>query len=413
MKVRSALAHVLASALVVGPVAAQPPSSVSEGGPPAPAAVPVVLVAAHPLDTGNAVGAVWAARSVLERHPELEPVDLAARLGGGRPTDRDAIRALLDEGKAAYDGAEVDEAEKDLSIAALIASGRPGQRALAIEALSTLARLRAARKDEKGSIRAFVRLLRLEPEFRLDAATASPSASGRLDAARAIIAEARPARLRVVTEGVKAAVFVDGHLAGVTPLYLPDLPAGTHHLRIAADGRRDDMTLVDLEPGRETRLEVALLASEKAALFEQIIDALPDDVRAGDARSGLRDLKALAFAEQAVVVSVGEGQLAGALFDLKSLRRIRAVQVGLDRDGVEAGRALVRELYRGLSPREPGLVAAVPEEEPEGETRWWLWGSIAAGVAAAVVVPVVILTMDEGDTGIDREAGTGGVVIRF
>lgn len=408
---RGAIAWLTAACLAGGP-------ALADESAPAPAAaerpkVPVVVVAAHPLGRGNQITAVWSARAILERHPALQPVDLAARLGGGRPTDAEAVRKLVEEGKAAYEAADVDEAEKDLSIAALIASGRPGQQELAIEALSTLARLRAARKDEKGAVRAFVRLLRLQPRYRLDPAQASPSAQGRLDAARAIIDEAQPARLRVVTEGVKAAVFVDGRLRGVTPFYLADLPAGTHHLRIAADGRRDDLTLVDLDPGRETRLEVALLPSAKAALFEQIVEALPDDLRAGDARPGLRDLKALAFAEQAVIVAATEGQIVGALYDLKALRRVRTIEVALDPDGFDAGRLLVRDLYRGLTPREPGLVAAPPTEQPDEEIRWWLWGSIAAGVAAAVAIPVVILALDEDEDGVPRESGTGGVVIRF
>jgi len=413
-RIQRPLMNLLAAAvLAAGPAAAQGPAEAPVEAPAAAAKVPVVVLAAHPLERGNQVAAIWAARGVLERHPALQPVDLASRLGGGRPTDAEAVRALLEEGKVAYDSADVDEAEKDLSIAALIASGRPGQRELAIQALSTLARLRAARKDEKGAVRAFVRLLRLKPEYRLDPAQASPSAEGRLDAARAIIDRAKPARLRVVSEGVKAAVFVDGRLRGVTPFYMSDLPSGTHHLRIAADGRRDDLTLVDLDPGRETRLEVALLESAKAALFDQIVDALPDDVSTGDARDGLSDLKALAFAEQAVVLSAERTTLTGALFDLKAVRRIRVVQVPLDPGGMDAGRDLIRDLYRGLSPREPGLVAAAPEPEADEGVRWWLWGSVAAGVAAAVAIPAVIIALDDDEVGVPRESGTGGVVIRF
>ncbi len=414
-RIRRWASCLLAAALIASaPVAAQPTGEATAPAP-APAKVPVVVMGAHPFERGNQIAAVWAARSILDRHPALTPVDLAARLGGGRPTDIDAVRALLEEGKAAYAAADVDEAEKDLSIAALIASGRPGQRELAIDALSTLARLRAARKDEPGAVRAFVRLLRLHPEYALDPAEASPSAQARLDAAKAIIDGARPARLRVVTEGVKAAVFVDGRLQGVTPFYVSDLPSGTHHLRIAADGRRDDLTLVDLDPGRETRLEIALLEAAKATLFEQIVASLPDDVSTGDARAGLTDLKALAFAEQAIILAAGDDTLAAALFDLKAMRRVRAIEVPLDREGFDAGRSVIRDLYRGLSAREPGLVAAPPSPDSadDGEVRWWLWGSIAAGVAAAVAIPVVILALDDGDVGIDREGGTGGVVIRF
>lgn len=418
MKPGRLLVMTLAGALAAGPVAAVADPD-PEGAPAAeavaPSRVPVVVVAAHPLSKGNAVTALWAARAVIEAHPALEPVDLSERLGGGRPMGAGAIRKLLDDGKVAYESADVDEAEKDLSIAALIASGRAAQRALAIEALSTLARLRAARKDESGAVRAFVRLLRLEPGFALQPSDASPSAQARLDAARAIIDEAKPARLRVVTEGLTAAVFIDGRLRGVTPLYISDLPAGTHHLRIAADGHRDDLTLVDLDPGRETRLTVALLDSEKATLFDQIVEALPDTVASGDARAGLRDLKALAFAEQAVVLGVDGSTLSGALFDLKAMRRVRAVDVPLDRRGEDAGRDLIRELYRGLSPREPGLVAATPTPEQSGDEgpRWWLWGSIAVGVAAAVAIPVVILSLDDETPGIPRDEGTGAVIIRF
>jgi hypothetical protein len=147
---------------------------------------------------------------------------------------------------------------------------------------------------------------------------------------------------------------------------------------------------------------------------------LPDDVEQGDATAGLRDLKALTGAEQAVVVWAPKGGwLHGALFELQALRRVRAVKVPLEPDATEAGQALVRELYRGLDARRPAQVAAAPAaiesvaESEEGGTRWWLWASIAVGVAAAVAVPVVIWALDDEEGGLNRQDGTGAVIIRF
>ncbi|MEZ4431096.1 MAG: PEGA domain-containing protein [bacterium] len=383
------------------------------------ARVPVVVLGAHPWTQADAIEALWAARGVIDAHPELVSVDLAQQLGGGRARDEAAMRALIEAGVEAYDQADMGEAEKHLSIAALIGSGQAVTLPLAVEALSTLARLRAAQQDEKGAVQAFVRLLRLMPGFTLDPAQAAPSAARRLAKAQAIIDEAAASRLRVAAEPVAAAVFVDGRLRGVTPLYLASVPAGTHHLRIAADGYRDDLGLVELRAGRETPVQATLPAAEKAALFDQIVAALPDDVEHGDAQAGLGDLKALTGAEQAVVLSATQaGWLHGALFELRSLRRVRAVKVPLTPDATEAGQAVIRELYRGLDARRPAqvpaaAVAAVAEPEPEGGSRWWLWTSIAVGVAAAVTVPLVIWALDDDEGGVPRAPGTGAVIIRY
>lgn len=369
----------------------------------------VAVVGAHPMVEGEPVAALWGARALVEQRADLALVDLAERLGGGRPRDAEAMRALLTRGADAYASADVPEAEKALSIAALIGSGHAETRPLAVEALSTLARLRAAQQNEAGAVRAFVRLLRLQPDFALDPAQAAPSATQRLDKARAIIDEAAPSRLRVTAEPVAAAVFVDGRLMGVTPLYLPTLSAGTHHLRIAADGYRDDFGLVDLEAGRETAVQAALLPATDKGRLDAVVDALPDDP--SEAPAGLDALRDLTAAEQAAVVAVVDGWLVGAVFALRSGQRLSAGRVPLGPDGRAAGEALMRLLLRGGA---TALAGAPPPSEvvEESGSRWWLWTSIAVGVAVAVAVPVTLWALDD-DAGIDRRAGTGAVIIRF
>lgn len=369
----------------------------------------VVVVGAHPMVEGEPVTALWGARTLVEQRSDLTLVDLAERLGGGRPRDTGAMQALLTRGADAYASADVPEAEKALSIAALIGSGHPATRPLAVEALSTLARLRAAQQDEAGAVRAFVRLLRLQPDFALDPSQAAPSATRRLDKARAIIDEAAPSRLRVTADPVAAAVFVDGRLAGVTPLYLPTLPAGTHHLRISADGYRDDFGLVDLEAGRETAVQAALLPADDKGRFDAVVEALPDDPSAAPA--GLDALRDLSAAEQAAVIAVVDGWLVGAVFTLRSGQRVSAGRVPLGGDGRAAGEALMRLLYRGDTAALAGTPPPVEAVE-EGGSRWWLWTSIAVGVAVAVAVPVTLWALGD-DEGIERRAGTGAVIIRF
>ncbi|MCA9538228.1 MAG: PEGA domain-containing protein, partial [Myxococcales bacterium] len=304
-------------------------------------------------------------------------------------------------------------AEPALLKAADVLSGHPAARAEAIDALVLLARACNARRDEDCATQAFNRVLRLNADFKLDPAGAPPSLMRRFEAAQALQNKRGVGRLRARSEPVATAIFVDGTFRGVSPLYLTDLPPGVHHVRLTTDGYRDELKLVTITANRETRLDARLNAAAKAALLEQIVAGLPDDLNRIDA-DALGDLKALSFADQAILVAAAPPWLRGGLFDLKTGRQVRIVEVPLDGDGEEAGRTLIRELYRGLDFKAPGAVKAEPLPPPaETGSRWWLWSSIAAGAAVAVAVPLILWATEDEQKGLKRRDGAGAVVIRF
>ncbi len=64
--------------------------------------------------------------------------------------------------------------------------------------------------------------------------------------------------LRVESAPAGAAVYVDGNLAGFTPVTVPRLEAGRHRLRLVLDGYLENARTVTLEAGEEQRVSLAL-----------------------------------------------------------------------------------------------------------------------------------------------------------
>src|SRR5687767_10845965 len=64
--------------------------------------------------------------------------------------------------------------------------------------------------------------------------------------------------LLVESEPPGASVFVDGRLAGETPLTLSDIAAGLHRVRVVRLGHLENSRLVTIKPGARTTLRTRL-----------------------------------------------------------------------------------------------------------------------------------------------------------
>jgi len=66
------------------------------------------------------------------------------------------------------------------------------------------------------------------------------------------------APLTIASEPAGAAVFLDGQPKGVTPLRVPDLPAGDHRVRLVKDGYLDNSRVLSLRAGEPRDVQVKL-----------------------------------------------------------------------------------------------------------------------------------------------------------
>jgi hypothetical protein len=72
---------------------------------------------------------------------------------------------------------------------------------------------------------------------------------------------ARAGGLVVATDPPGARVFVDGELAGVTPLVVDRVSEGAHRVRVSKTGYLDNARVIGVEPGRSSALRVTLTPS--------------------------------------------------------------------------------------------------------------------------------------------------------
>jgi hypothetical protein len=218
-----------------------------------------------------------------------------------------------------------------------------------------------------------------------------------------------------ISANVPGRVWLNGEPVGITPLLRDGLPVGPTLVNIEAVGFRRWSGVVDLSAESGVAVQATLLPAVRQKLLTELHTRLPDELQRTVAGQGLRDLRALFFAEQAVLLETRADSVIASLFDLGVARRVRSVKVYFEGDGVDAGREAIERLYDQLDPRAPGL-AAPKEPEPVDEgppywKRWWFWSAVAGATIAAVAVPL-LLSEDE-DPGLERVDDAGAVIIRF
>ncbi len=375
--------------------------------------VRVVVLPVEPATTPEVAEVLWAARAAVEEQDDLLSVDIAGTLdaGGEEAVDADGARALLTTGQQLFADLELEEAGRKVQRAGslLVAAGALEE---AAASFALLAQIHAARKDAAGVRSAFTLLLRVAPDHELDLNALPPSVRRAFKQAKAENRKAKEVSLRVESSPVPAAVRVDGHFVGVTPLLVQDIRRGAHLVSLEADGYRRDVRVAVVRGGAVRR---RLESARKAPLLVQAAQRLPEQVLGDSMGSALRDLRALFFADQAVLLEVEDGKVTGHLYDLKVGLRVRRVARRLG-DPRSVGAEVVEALYRGLDPRAPGLTAPdVEDPETAGlpyHQRWWFWPAVGTAVVAAVAIPLLVF-VEEGEGGLDREDGTGSLVLRF
>ncbi len=236
-------------------------------------------------------------------------------------------------------------------------------------------------------------------------------------ALRQVLATAEPrfdnlptGRIEVQTREPFAEVYIDGVLAGVTPLRAHNIKRGDHVVRIRKRGYIPVSRLVRVSPGQQTSLDVRLAEARNYPAWRQIEVGLGADIGQPVAGPYLRELGALLLLDRIVALrsSPVEGgvRLEAYLYDLRSGQLLTQAGRTVTEVGPVARRNAVGALLGTL------LNLAVPElDDGSGEPpiygTWWFWTGVGAATAAALTLAVVFAADSE-----PKPTGKGAIEIR-
>lgn len=281
--------------------------------------------------------------------------------------------------------------------------------------------------DAKGAVATFVALLAWRPDALPDPDLATATVMPLWGKAAEQVARLGTGSIDITTSPEGALAYVDGNLAGFTPLTVDNLTEGTHYVTLRRPGSMRRVEPVKVTAAAPAKLVVPLDASkrgdelaEAAALLE---GRLGDAVARAEAQAGLAAIGELLGVEHVVVVTVqpGDGQYRTYVYAADGGARLGTVDVAVgDRDPEEAFAEAGQELYRQVArakvkpKRAPKPVASRDEGGPSIFGKKWFW--IAAGsVVVAGAATYLILRATDGPAPITCPAGQscGTVVFRF
>lgn len=272
--------------------------------------------------------------------------------------------------------------------------------------LMALAVAQAEAGQKRLALANFVRLLTWRPHLRYDTANFDSRHIPLFEKARAVVERKKRGSIELVTTPPGAKAYVDGRFMGVTPTVAFGLKVGEHWATFKKPGFVKAALKIEVSPTSQKRYEQELRRSEKFLLLKQSLATARQGLGRARANSGMTDLRSFLYIDQAVFAAVGYAgpgrvHIQAYLYDLRSKLRLNYSAMTVETHKLAGIERLASQLY--LNVRYDGSLEAPPEApppEPEKRTpiyaAWWFWTAVAAGVAAAIVLPVTL--WPESDT---------------
>ena len=294
----------------------------------------------------------------------IEPAQVLS--GDPRTREEETLeraRTALADGRRDYDALALDDAIARLGQAVSLYQ-RTGPLLGDLDELATaLAYLGAAlilrgSADEGEST--FVELLTISPNYQLG--DFPPAVTRIFDRAVQRVDRAAAGSVEVYSTPPYAAVFVDGRYAGVTPLVLKELVAGTHYVRLEKLGYTVHGAPLEVASNQritsQTRLRSIQRGVELRDLAARAVAEVPGDGMGGALRTIARTLIADTLIFIAVSQSGRDASFTGGVFDGTSGTRLatQRVVLAVDKPSFE------RDLGRYLD----ALIAAARGESTAG-----------------------------------------------
>ncbi|MBR56728.1 MAG: hypothetical protein CMH54_01585 [Myxococcales bacterium] len=222
--------------------------------------------------------------------------------------------------------------------------------------------------------------------------------------------------IRVDTEsGLPAMAYINGLYRGVTPVTVPNLPVGTHMVRVLDQSSTVGQRRATVRESRITNLTIELEPSNKGDILAGLLDGLRADLMSTDDRARTtRDLKGIIFSEYVVLIRGNKAasgtEIQAALFNLVSGSRVRTARgVFGSRAGPRAGSRLANLLLS--VPASKGNTAQ-PVASGGLLKKWWFWAGAAAVVTGGVVTTLLLTAGGDGSSGLPKD-NNGALMINF
>ena len=332
----------------------------------------------------GATGQLDKLRRALDAKNMLMPLpeSLTATLEG-----RNVLIADLDSIRDAYTQLDLKVAldlveQNESRILASAVGGDP------VPALSELAAWRgmiAAGLDDKDeAVRWFRAAQRLNPAWTPDPKLAGPKLRPLIKKARKEIDET--GKLRILADPDDAMVAIDGGKPQPATEKLT-LPAGVHLVVITAQGRATHAELVDIEPNKTEKIEIALDKESKSDRAAKLVDAA---VSATPGKARLKETKKLAKvaggASRFLVIEEGnEDKVTVRIYDIDA----KKVSKPMEFDANTSSMIIARKITAALDPDnmvEPSTVMIVEKQRRQHwYERWYVWAGIAAVAGGSVL----------------------------
>jgi hypothetical protein len=295
----------------------------------------------------------------LHRHPRLAVVDPGRVLSGDpRTREEDNLvraRTALADGRRAYDALQLDDAIARLGQASsLYQQSGPllGDLSELETALAYLGAALTLRGSSDEGVGTFLELLVASPGYTL---TGFPPAVLRMfDRAVDRLAKTPKGALELYSTPPYAAAFVDGNFRGVTPLSLKNVAAGTHYVRLEANGYVTHGAPVEVTPNQSVTNQTKLVGVRSGAELRDILSRSSREVMADGMGLSTKQLARMMVTERLVLISVSQSgndvSMTAALFDAETQQRIATERGVFDGEGPTFLRDVAGLVDRLLAP---------------------------------------------------------------
>jgi hypothetical protein len=384
-----------------------------------------------------------ALREQLQQSKHLEYVELDSLLRGGPESgaSRSEASDLFERGRQAYDNLELEEAIDLFGQASRIlqaASSDPVDRPLVTGVLTYLGAAQLLAGQERKGLATFRKLLVFNRQAAIDPMVFPPALAAAFERASKEVQALALGWLQIQTTPPGAEVWIDGHLATMSPGRVDKLLSGEHLVRLVRRGYAPFGVQVRIQPdaGESLTQRLSPLAGTGRldVLLGKLRVAALDKPFPGQVDEMLRWADADRLLYLQVNPSGAKVEIVGFHYDGLASQRLRArkktfdpaergflaqasrffsalvadsstlglADAGQDIDGEGGDPALVDE----ESSSESGATGAGGDSDGVW-TRWWFWTAVAAVVAGGTGLALG-LTLGSGGT-----QNSADVVFRF
>jgi hypothetical protein len=268
----------------------------------------------------------------------------------------------------------------------------------------------AAAGMKQKALTTFVDLLTWRPSLHYDVGQFNVTYLPLFEKAQGIVKKKKRGSLELTSSPAGANAFIDGRFMGLTPTVVFGMTVGRHYATYKKTGYIKAAQKVIVSPQEQKQYSIELEQSSKYLLLQQSISRAQASLGQKKAPEAMMDLRSFLFIDQVIFakltpIDAKVIEIRLFLYDLRSQLLLNHLTYRLQASKLEEAQVLAEKLYHNV--RTDGMLVApsppprppppppAPSPTPFYKT-WWFWTALGAGVAAAIVVPNVVIGEKKG-----------------